>query len=716
MKLVYYELKKIWTSAAVLKLAFFMILISSSIFLGELREDSDKLSEYLSYHKIVDTIEKSELQLWLTEEKNRLEKEQELTGNHEKREALSAVEQEIEAIVNYDAYREEIQTRYEENNNFSIFSDSNSIQNVYRQKIAETYRDLEINAPIQLGAYEGIQILLEFYGGDLLQIVFLIYLVSTVFLQEEKNGKEKFLCTMARGKNLFVVKTAAVCISMAIYMGIVFGLHVLFAELIYGMPSLGAAVQSVPELYAVPYPWTIGQYLICWFGLKLIAAFGLTALTIVLIRWSGSDVVTAIGVCGFLGICVWCCRFLIGDGFQAVFRFWNPWSLLRGKDLIGTYELICFQSGVVEAVWGIPLLFLLSLLLLWISGKIKKTEKGFHIYPRWEMTRNPHGFIFYEFKKLWIHQGGIVLFCFCIIVQGITVNHYKDYFGTEEYYYQQYIDQFGNQITKDTAEKIVEEQSRLDHLQQVLENETDFARIYKLQKDLECREGFQKYTERVYNLQQGKKENIILKDAQYRLLFCNTEVSRMMVILLCMSLAFLIPGVFQKEKETGMDIIQKTVVKGGRSLWCSKVGVLLSYAITLILVCAAFSYHKTISSYNLELEAPLNCLEFYWTDPISLSIKTAYWFGVGLQCIIVTGMIVILSACAKKAKSRYAMTGMILSGSLIPTILSVTIPIKYLRWVHDVIFVFTNKSIFLWMILAVGTLTALWIMQKEKVQ
>lgn len=716
MKLVYYELKKIWTSASVLKLAFFMILVSSAIFIGELRENRDWLPEYLNYHKALDTVETNELQQWLVQEEKELESEPAWNERDAKRNALACIEKEIDAVVNYDAYREEIQTRYEESSSFSIFADSDNTQKAYIRKIAETYRNLQVRSPIQLESCKGIQIFLEFYGGDLLWVVFLIYLVSSVFLQEERNGKQDFLYTMARGRNLFVVKTAAVCISMTIYMAIVFLLNLLFVEMSYGLPFPGAAVQSIPELYSVPYPWTIGQYLSCWFCLKLVAAFGLAALAIALMRWSSSDVITAIGVCGFLGGCVWCHSYLIGDGLQAVLRFWNPWSLLRGINIIGTYELICFPSGVVEVIRGVPLIFILTLLLLYLSGKIRKSEIKCHTYKRWEMAGNPHGLLFYEFKKLWIRQGGIALFCFCIVIQGVTVNQYRDYFGTEEYYYHQYIDRFGNRVTNDTEEKILEERTRLDNLQKALEKETDFVYAYKLQKDLECRAGFEKYADRLYGLQHGNKENIILKDAQYRLLFDFTEVSGMMVILISMSMAFLIPGVFQKEKETGMDMIQKTTARGGRSLWRSKIGVLLFYVIALILGCAFFSYFKAVRLYDLILEAPLNCLEVYWKNHISISVKTAYWCGVMLQCMVVTIIIVILSACARKVKSRYAMTGVILSAGVIPTILSVTIPLKWLRWIHDALFVFTNKSVFLWVILAVCALIALRIMQKETIR
>lgn len=151
-------------------------------------------------------------------------------------------------------------------------------------------------------------------------------------------------------------------------------------------------------------------------------------------------------------------------------------------------------------------------------------------------------------------------------------------------------------------------------------------------------------------------------------------------------------------------------------MWCSKIGGLLFYIISLILTGAVFSCFKAMSLYDFVPEAPLNCLELYWETPVVVSIRTAYWCGVAVQCITAAAVVVLLSACAKKAKNRYAMTGMILSGSVIPVILSETVALRGLNWIHDLLFVFTNKNIFLWMISAVCVLSALGIMRKERVR
>ena len=82
-------------------------------------------------------------------------------------------------------------------------------------------------------------------------------------------------------------------------------------------------------------------------------------------------------------------------------------------------------------------------------------------------------------KKLWIYQGGIILFAACMCIQAMTVYRYKTYVGTDEFYYQKYIDEFGNRITAETDEKIAAEKMRLEHLEGELYQTEDFVSLHR---------------------------------------------------------------------------------------------------------------------------------------------------------------------------------------------------------------------------------------------
>ncbi len=181
--------------------------------------------------------------------------------------------------------------------------------------------------------------------------------------------------------------------------------------------------------------------------------------------------------------------------------------------------------------------------------------------------------------------------------------------------------------------------------------------------------------------------------AQYRLLFENTEVSRIFVILLCTSFAFLIPAVFHKEKDTRVEILQKTSVSREKRLWLAKIGLLLIYTGLFWCTALIFVVFKVSHTYEIQWSAPLECLGIYWESGIACSIRAAWIVGVLLQGVIMTVMVILLSACAKRVKNQYVMTGILLGGSVVPTVLAPYSTVGILQWVHDFFFVFSARSI-----------------------
>lgn len=673
MRLIFYEWKKLWKNASVFKIFLFFLILSCAVFWGELRETKEWTPAYLKMHNTVDPMKPGEAGEWLSKKQQKQQDFENPKLTMREWRALDRIACETEAINNYDAYRESIQNRYAKSQSISVFSNSDRNQEQYMKKIAKTYEALEVNAPMKLQPYLGIEHLLNFYAGDLLAIVFLLCLVNVVFLQEKKNGKMDFALTMMNGKErLFTAKIVTVYGSFAIYILLSFFINLLIETTLFGRISFQAAIQSLPELYSVPYAWTIGQYVFIYLGLKLLAAGILTALAATLSKQSDSAFITAGGMAVILGVSIWAYEYLQGDGVKAILRLWNIWTFLRGSAIIGNYELICFGNIMINAVWGILLLATAAFGILIFTAKSKPRERKEKIWHKRNKKWKPHTVFYYEMKKLWIYQGGLVVFAASILLLGITVQNYRDYPDTDEYYYHNYIDRFGNQITEDTDMTIKKEEKRLQEIEEKLLHETDSIKAEALNRQLECRGGLRKYIDRVTALRKDKKEPVLLKDIQYSILFNFTEVSRMMIILLCISFAFLIPAAFQREKETHVEILQQTSQDGGKKLWDRKIKTLLLYTIMFISICNILAFLKATKTYHLKLLAPTNCLSAYWKSPFQCPIIVFFFIGVLLQCITASMTVIVLSAFAKRAKNQYVMTGVLLGGTVIPTLLSPT--------------------------------------------
>lgn len=692
MKLVLYEWKKLWKNASVLKIVLFFVILSGVVFWGEIAKDREWTPAYLQMHAVLDEMDIEDAKKWIVEEKERRSTQEDTEFDRAFSRASEYVEKELEALGEYEAYREAIQNRYEQNQSISIFADE--AKDVYMGKIASKYEQLSIQAPMKLKPYAGVQKVLESYVGDVLAIVLLLYLVSVVFIQEEKSGKTDFACTMVRGNRaLFFAKAATVYGSMLMYLIGIFLLNMALANIVYGEISFSMAVQSVPEFYAVPYAWTIGQYLLVAVCMKGMAAVVLTALTVFLAKWRSSEIQVSFLLIFFLGISMWAGNSFVGDGMASVFRIWNVWSLLRGMAFIRSYELIRILGGSFQATWGIPVLLTVSGACLFFAGFHSWKERKRRAVGWKRREKKPHNIFFYEMKKLWIHQGAIVLFLVCILVQISVVFRYENRIDQDEFYYQKYIDTFGGRITDETDAKVANEEERLQKVEEELVLAQDSANSMRLSYELERRGGFAKYTDRINALREDGREKILLKDAQYRLLFENTEVSRMFVILLCTSFAFLIPAVFHKEKDTKVEMLQKTSVSGGKRLWLAKIGSLLIYSSAFWIAALIFTFFKVSQTYEIQWSAPLECLGIYWNSKITCSVLTAWIVGVLLQCVIMTVMVILLSACAERVKNQYVMTGILLGGSVVPTVLAPYSTVGILQWVHDFFFVFSARSI-----------------------
>lgn len=590
LKLILYEWKKLWKNASVLKILLLFWVLSGVIFQGELNQDKEAHQTYLEFHKATDNMTEKEAENWLLEQQ-----EKGNTGYGEYK-ALLYLEDEISAIKDYDTYRESIQNRYQQSQNISVFAKDEK-ENQYMERIAKKYKELAVEAPMKRQPYQGLLKVLDFYVQYILAIVLLIYLVSVVFIQEQRNGKADFARTMLKGKNpLFCAKACTVYGTLLIYLFGTFFIHLALAFGTYGMISMDAAIQSVPGFYAVPYAWSIGMYIIAYGAMQGLAAFLLTAIAVFLARWSVSEVKTAFGIMLVMGWSLFCQNTMTGEGFEAVFRIWNIWGAFTGKSIIGNYEIL----------------------------------------------------------------------------------------------------RFGNIL--------------------VLSQTEDFVKSYKLTQDLECVGGFQKYVERTENLLAENKKPILLKDKQYELLFGNTEVSQMMVILLCVSFAFLIPSVYQKEKETGMEVLQNTFRFGRGKLWRLKIETILLYCIPFVLFSGAMVFMKEKKTYDLEWMSPIGCLSQYWEQDTSIPVWTVFVAGIILQCIVTAVVVIFLSACAKRVRNQHMLTGMILGVLAVPVILSSYVPVRALNWAHHLFFVFTaDLKIVVVICFILGTVVFLMTRRERKI-
>lgn len=693
MKLLGYEWKKLWMNAGILKMMLFLLVFSNLIFFGNMQKDEDWILYYQEYHNEVKGKTPQEALAIIEECSEQLIVDDFIT-DLDRQTALDYLKKEVNTVEEYEEYRAAIQQQYEEMQGISIFQDADWNQDAYMKRITEKYSALEIQAPMKVQPYHGFMEMMKFYANDLFMVILLLYLIGVVFLQEKKSGKLEFASTMIHGKKrLLGIKFAIVYVSMILYMLLNFGINLLQVHYKYGAISYSAAIQSVPTYSQTPYPWTIGQYVGIALLLKILAIGVLTVVGLLLALYGSSQIFVGAGLAAFVGIEMAWSSYITDEGIPAMFRYWNVWSFLRGKLILSDYILIRGRHYLIDVKWGI--LVLLTVLtagfFLFRQGKVREVQRKWKItLPRIIKTkRKPHSLLYYEMKKFWIHQGGILLMLASILIYGNVTMKYEHYTGMDEFYYYRYIEQIGDRVDDTTDEKIRQEEEYLQGLEEELDQGTNSGKANLIVQKLERRGGVALYVDRVANIRAEKTDTEILKDGQYELCFGETEVSRVMVILLACAFAFLIPNLYVREKETQVFMLQETSVNGTRKLWNAKVITLLSYVISMTLIFGILRFVKNNMDYDLMLQAPIHMLENYWGLDLNISIAAFYVMGVILEVILAGIAAVALLYCAKKIKNPYVMTGMILATGGLPTLLSTDLPLEWLGWIHDFFFVFT---------------------------
>lgn len=162
------------------------------------------------------------------------------------------------------------------------------------------------------------------------------------------------------------------------------------------------------------------------------------------------------------------------------------------------------------------------------------------------------------------------------MIQIFILSQYNDYFGTDEYYYQNYIDQFGDRIDDQTDEKLQNEEQRIAALYTELETTENSVTAYKLQQELECEGGFQRYADRVRELREDGRSPSPEGCTIYTFIYQYTLVAFLghpALYVFCLSCDF---G-FYREKATHMELLQNPAFSAGENFYFKFLTLLLYF-------------------------------------------------------------------------------------------------------------------------------------------
>lgn len=347
-----------------------------------------------------------------------------LTGSMEREYPLICrVKERVEAAAYHSAFLQEV----EDNAQTLLLSglyenpDCFGARNIRQSR--QVFRELE-GTPISL-FYSGAVELLP--GGritELLLFLFLLLLALEGILREKQEGTLSLVRPTARGAfPLLSSKMAGMLLLSTVAVFLLYGSNLLIAVLRCGAPDWSASVQSVFGFQGCPRSMTVWEYVLCFFGMKLLWAWclcGLCALVgavtgemsrfMLLLLLALLPSVLFMGDHGLMG-----CLSLIRSGDTAArlgeYRNLNcfGWPVSVFLLLVGVQLLLFFGT------WGATALCHNKLPV--VATKGRSSPKVGKLKPRLSI-------LFHEGKKLLLLRGGLwILLLFAVVQIGEAWNH-----------------------------------------------------------------------------------------------------------------------------------------------------------------------------------------------------------------------------------------------------------------------------------------------------
>lgn len=569
---------------------------------------------------------------------------------------MERILQEAESVQSYEEYREQIQEQYQTNQKISIFQSQDDYNTRSAEKTSKIYEELQLNGEMKLQQTLGLEQVLKFSFRDIAGVLFLLYCVGLGILQEKKRGMLSFLQVTYKGrKKLYSRKIAGIIVCAAVWEIASFLVCFLIGQMQFGWMDFSYAVQSVEMLMQSPYGISIGIFIAGYLAIRVFVYAGLGILLAAFGFVSGSFIsVSALGAV-LVGVGAGLYEQISDISQFSFIKRCNVWQLMRAEDFLGDYTYIRIGNEPISINWSIGIL-LAVLIGAYFIGKFffAKDRKKVKKSRSKARKKTPHSILYYEMKKLWIQNWGIVIFAAAILIQAVMTFQAVPYQTVDDFYYNAYVDQIGDRVTDEARAKLEQEENRFLELQQQIGSETDENRILYLESKMRAYNAFEQYREKFYEIADIGEHLQLVKESQYRFLLDNEKEMQKTILLLFCTMLFIVPGIYQREKETRVETLQKTVRYGKGKLWRAKLIAGASFILPVTAILFSTLLIKTYQEFpGFDIWVSLDSVEKYWMTGIKMPVVMFWVITFVIRLCVVLAIFIAEMWLAKKMKNRY---------------------------------------------------------------
>lgn len=389
---------------------------------------------------------------------------------------IDELQKEAEQVTNYGEYLREMEENQEDLGGISIFSKGKektfSQRNI--DKSREDYRGRSA-ANVKWFPGKGVTSAMDSPITGILYLVS-IFLLAIWGMMEEKE-KKLFYITRAADRGVLhdiLARMAALGISCVLQGILLYGSISLFYGITTGFWNLSLDIQSVADYMQSSYTMTIGQFMLLSVLTKAVVGFGFGLLLQFVTLLSRRRMLPFLAGIGFLAANTLLYGLLPGVGSLSPLKYLNFIGVFHTENLYGDY--LNFNIG------GSPVsrttLSLLLILFLLAVGCILVTVafcrgRNFTFIERQRrkiVSYRPHVSLFrHECYKLFIANHGLVVILGCLVLAGGYYSSRDMYLSVKEEYYKGLMESLEGELTEKKEALLLSEKERYDNAFEKLE-------------------------------------------------------------------------------------------------------------------------------------------------------------------------------------------------------------------------------------------------------
>ena len=515
-------------------------------------------------------------------------------------------------------YRNDIERviRLAERNIADLSGGGDSFVVRYQKKVIEKYTTILGSGQIP-ERIRGFDAYAAMSGRLSLLLLLAVILGSRVILCEHDSRMKPFLCISKRGSRTYAKKLWLMLILSFVLSAAFSILNLAVCGIKYGLSGWQAPVASVQSMEFCPYPMSIIGYILTVYGISSALTFLTALLSAVAGKLSGSYIFTFLS-----GGTVCTCLYLSGFDLGSLFNRYRALNLFgMAVDALSFYAVLLLLTGTLlgtlfclvgnrQTSFGERMRKIEHLLFEHADAVRRKTFKR----KRPRRTRR-HGLYVYELKKIFISSKLILL---VILLLGTKIYFCIENGAQNDPYEREYYrlcTELGGELTDEKSLYIT---TGLAECEAVLSQHDEMRS--QVQSGLITSEQYDKYLQKLYAAEvrqsaflrldeqrrhieslhdAGKKAEIIYDSGWKTLFSAEPDLYLYALILL------LFAGIYPFEYKSGMDRLLPSVKHGGYALDRTKFLTAATVTTVLCLIFAAIDIMFLTRLYPLEnLSAP----------------------------------------------------------------------------------------------------------------